>query len=665
MTQPNQRIGERHQTLLKQLSIHQRAAVLLEDGGLRNGVILVDAGPGSGKTRVLATRVAHLLACDVPKSQILCVTYNKKATEEMKDRIKRYASGVVPDVTTFNALARQIFVEDYRLRKGPRAKLPFMQLGPGQIKKALDVACAKHGMVTEAQQRKFATYITRAKNRGEKSVADFNPEGIPEEDVDLARLIWQTYEQFCKEGPIRRIDFDDQLNLGAHVLRTNEALRRMYHERWHHILGDEFQDANKVQYAMLRMIAENRVVEENNEPCRFQDWRDRSLLLVADVDQSIYRFRGADYRIVAGMPRYFPVCKVVPLGLNYRCPGRIVKASAHLIANNRERTIKRLFTTNPDGPKIKVLAVNDAKDEAERVADRISKIWFSRKGVSEHQHWIAVLTRTNSQHDLFVEALRKRGIPAVKKDSAEWDNEVDITHHAEMRTVIGMLKIGAHGHTDLNVGSILSTLGSDTANRVRRLAKQYGITLWESLRNTETSEVRALRKSVGLVCDAIRDERPAQAFALALNSTGWIERLITDGDEEQQSRLRVLTEHIIRVANFHQAGFSIESMLRALEGNIQSVDLLTAHAAKGLEYEHVFIAGLEEGVFPNGEDDIEEERRLLYVAMTRAFGDLTISYSKDAPSRFLTELPEDTLERLPGVNGRKTAASTRQPGQGK
>lgn len=637
----SQSAGSAPGALLSRLTQAQLRAVQFHEG-----VMLVDSGPGSGKTGVVAARVARLGARKVPLAQILCLTFNNGARAEMRDRIRQVA-GRLPLVESFHSWALKI-LSDYE--RQVHGRVTFAVVDERAQRRAVAQAAHAAGVSEPKAVERVLAEITGAKSRGEAKVIEFVP---PREMhpilAEQVRAVWARYEAWLDEvraavrepgepgyrpGKQRGLDFDDMLNEAAALLRQDAALRCRLHEEWRHILVDEFQDANTVQYALVRMIAENRPSRGRGERCECADWRNRSLVVVADCDQAIYRFRGGVPGLVVHFREDYPKVDVVALGENFRSAGHIVRAAASVIVHNEERTPKELVATKPDGAKVRLTAVVSPAQEATLVAARAAQLWRSSRGRAS----IAVLTRHNALQRSIEEALQAQGVPAAR------DRGITLARAPQATVIRNLLRLAVDPHDDDALAELLRPVTRLEVSRAKRVADRCGVSLWEALAHSEDEHVLAMRRTVGCVRDALRDERPARAFALAFNHTRWVEVLVREGRAEAQDRLRALGRMIRSLAALEAGGRlqTLEDLYAVLEERTQPVRILTAHSAKGLEWDYVFIIGADEAdkerwpIFK--EDDSEEERRLYYVAMTRARKALFISFLDSCPVRFVTEI---------------------------
>ena len=624
--------GGAHAALPSTPSAAQRRVIEFNDG-----VALVDAGPGSGKTSVISKRVARLTRAGVSPSSILCLTFSNSAKAEMRDRIKLEA-GVQVVVENYHTLSHRTLSECSRVT-------PFRLLDEAAQWAAFLNAGRIVGETNHAVIRRVRNAVTYAKNHGQATVAEFDPpDYLAPQLVRRTQEIWYEYEQWCRRGDElpgtkqpaehrRWLDFDDLLVEAAGLLRSDSAVRQDLHNTLRHIMVDEFQDSNLVQYQLLRMILEDRPSIGQGERCPITGWSNRSLMVVGDLDQSIYRFRGAVPQLVLGLTRDYPNATVLPLSENYRSSGNIVRAATSVIINNRERTQKQLLATRPAGTVVRLTGLRDVDEEAQLLAQRCKALWTKHSGNLS----IAVLTRHNALHTNLQHALRQAGVISVR------DGGVSLGRAQEIGYMVDLLTLGRNVHEDSAVRGVLAGVARHALTSAAHVAQAASISLWEALAQSRDEEVLRLRATVGRIHDALRAGRPAHAFALAFNHTRWAEKLLADAAPGAQEKLRALTLALNRFDVHEAAGAdqSLNDLYSVFSETGHPVRLLTAHSAKALEWDYVFIAGADEDRWPiAGDMDLEEERRLFYVAMTRARKGLFISFLKDRPLEFVAEIPE-------------------------
>lgn len=646
---------------LQQLNEKQREAVVEKYGSL-----LVLAGAGSGKTKVLTSRIVNLVKSGISPYKILAVTFTNKAAKEMRERLSKMLGEEVVKkmwVGTFHSICGRILRFDIENYKSPDGKVwtnnyviydenDSMALIKGAIKKQnLDEKVYQPKLVKAAisnaksKMQDAYTFSTRAR--------DYRTQKISE--------IYEDYEKQLLAN--NAIDFDDMLLLTVNLLNTNDEVRQKYHGRFTHILVDEFQDTNISQYTLIKSIYANNRAES--------ELSDRSLCVVGDVDQSIYSWRGADYKIILNFQVDFKNTKLIKLEQNYRSVSTILDAANAIIVNNTERVSKNLFSTKGKGEKIVIYEAQDEANEANYIANKILDI-------SDRLSDIAVLYRTNSQSRAIEEALIANGI------SYKMVGGLKFYDRKEIKDLIAYLKLLYNPHDSQSLKRIINvpkrSIGNTTVQNIEKIADENNLSLFEVMSDIDSyEEVKAAAKSklkefVNLYASLAEKKNalPLPEFiATVIEDSGYLRELKEEDTEESQSRIENLQE-LINVAREFQpdepenvlgeflAQVALVSDLDATADIDNSVTLMTLHAAKGLEFKNIFLAGLEEGIFPhsrslNTNTEMEEERRLMYVGVTRAEEKLWITYAKRrqmwgetryySPSRFLQEIPDNLTER--------------------
>ena len=633
---------------LADLNPAQREAVLHTEGPL-----LVVAGAGSGKTRVLTYRVAHLIsAAGAQPNEILAITFTNKAAAEMRSRVE----GMLGDVArriwlmTFHAACGRIL-----RREAPRLgyKTNFTIYDQADqvrlVKACLDelerdpkrfVPRGIHNQISSAKNQLIgpAEYRNRVQSFYDQTVAD-------------------TYELYQRRMfASNAVDFDDILMLTVDVLeRFPEALER-WQKAFRYVLVDEYQDTNHAQYRLLQLLA----------------GKHRNLCVVGDPDQSIYAFRGADIRNIMEFERDFPDARTVALEQNYRSTNRILRAANGVIAHNRERKEKQLFSELGDGQPVEVIEVEDEHAEARFVAARIAAL--VEEGYSNDE--IAVFYRTNAQSRVLEDVLVRQGVAYQVIGGPRF------YERAEVKDMIAYLQVIDNPFDTVSLQRIANKprrgLGDASLARLQTYANAQGMSLWEALEFPEeaglgTAQARAttaLRTLLLSLQSGALELPVAELVERVLEQSGYLEALEAERTIEAQGRIENLQE-LVGVAQEYQATApepSLSNFLQeislyadqdALRAEQSLVTLMTLHNAKGLEFRAVFMIGVEEGIFPHSrsleEGSLEEERRLAYVGMTRAQERLTLIHasarslygarSYNLPSRFLDELPDPEVER--------------------
>jgi DNA helicase-2/ATP-dependent DNA helicase PcrA len=635
------------------------------------GPLLVLAGAGSGKTRVITHRIAHLMAAHrVPGWAILAVTFTNKAAGEMRDRVRalvtseqaQAALGRTPDSTEIPTVAT---FHSFCVRLLRREGAPLAHIRPGfttlfsiyddddQLA-VLKTVYKSLGLDDKFMQHRAAlSRISHAKSH--KTSPEEMARAATDPNATRLATIYERYEARLRES--NALDFDDLLLEAVNLLRHDAGTRERLERRYEFLMVDEYQDTNRTQYELMRLLAGERA----------------NVAVVGDEDQSIYSWRGANIRNILDFERDFPGAKVIRLEQNYRSTKNILDAASAVVAQNTERIGKWLWTEASAGEKITLYEAPDAENEALWIADTIETLFARDPGLH-----VAVLYRTNSQSRQIEEALRRYGRKYIVVGGFSF------YQRAEVRDLLAYLKILVSPHDSISLLRIINTpargIGRTTLEQVGQYALQQGLSLWTAIERMLAEHVFPARAEAALAAfhrmmaelAAQVEMRPlAETLAELLERTGYRKMLEEEGTEDARTRLSNLDELLNAAADAGERGEGIRDFLdhAALVADADSVDerapvsLLTMHNAKGLEFPVVFIAGLEEGLFPHSrsldsESAMEEERRLCYVGMTRAEKRLYLSWARyrrrfggGAPeasisSRFLREVPAALVEQL-------------------
>ncbi len=655
------------------LNPQQREAVATHEGP-----ILILAGAGSGKTRVITHRVASLIASqDARPENILAVTFTNKAAGEMKARVEKLLAShygerppsASPLISTFHSLCVRILRRD--IEKLGRGYSRSFTIYDADDQQRLLRACIRDCGYDDKQlaPRQTRSAISAAKNRGENPnlyAERADQTGDPRRAA-IAR-VYALYEQRLEAS--NALDFDDLLIRAVQLLRDSEEARRYYHNRFRHVMVDEFQDTNGIQYSLARLVVEgDHALLHTAKPEDF--WSGRSFCVVGDESQSIYAFRGSDFNIILNFERDFPGTKVIKLEDNYRSTGRILAAANRVIANNTQRFDKVLRATAAEGEKIRYAQLLDGEAEARWVAAKIGEHLRREPGIRA-----AVLYRANAQSRLFEEACRRAGL------RYNLVGGFSFYERAEIKDIIAYLKLALNPNDSISLMRVINTpprgVGKTTLDDIERRARDFGVSHWETiniiieqnlLSARAVSALKSFRDLVGGLAERARDaaEPISEIVKAAVISSGYERALKDENTEEAEGRLLNLEELVNAAAESEHRGETLRDFLdhAALVSDADEykaeaqVTLMTMHAAKGLEFPLVFIVGLEEGVFPHSranesQNDLEEERRLCYVAITRAEKYLYLTRAKQRrvygaetpsdPSRFLMEFPAELIE---------------------
>ncbi|MDT8440924.1 MAG: UvrD-helicase domain-containing protein [Desulfuromonadales bacterium] len=631
--------------LLQQLNPAQQAAVRHGDGPL-----LLLAGAGSGKTRALTHRIAWLIEeAGVPPWQILAVTFTNKAAEEMRLRLDQLVGGADRLwVRTFHATCVQI------LRREIEA-LGFTSnftIYDDQDQERLLKALLREEQIDEKRlkPRAVAAAIDRAKNQG------LRPDDYPDDDRQSAQiaLLYGRYQEALKRA--NAVDFGDLLLLTLRLFEEHPEVLDRYRQRFRQILVDEFQDTNQVQYRLIYLLASAH----------------GNLCVVGDDDQSIYRWRGAEIGNILGFERDFPGCTVIRLEQNYRSTANILEAAGAVVAHNIGRKGKNLWTDNPSGEPLSIDALPDDLEEARFVAGEISRYRDSGRRLRD----IAVFYRTNAQSRGIEEALRNQRIPYVMFGGVRFYARLEIkdilaylrllVNPADTVSARRIINVPARGIGQATVGKIAGfEIEAGSFLAACRLAVER-----EALKGATAARVTAFADLLDSFRQRLATTPYPELTAAIIDETGYGPQLREERSEESRGRLENL-EQLLAGMEEHAASegtladyleqVALMTDVDAYDPSLDRVSLMTLHAAKGLEFPLVFMVGMEEGLFPHSrtrdgaDDDIEEERRLCYVGMTRAMEKLHLCHARrrriygdyqfNPPSRFLGEIPDELVGR--------------------
>jgi DNA helicase-2/ATP-dependent DNA helicase PcrA len=625
-----------------------------------DGPLLILAGAGSGKTRVITHRIAYLIgARRAPASAILAVTFTNKAAQEMAERVAALLGeahlGYLPWVSTFHSFCVRVLRRDGApLADWRPGFTPAFTIYDEDDQLAVVKAVFRHHGLDEKfmQHRAVLSRISFAKNH-QQTPADLYQASTDPRTSRLA-LIYEEYEARLRQA--NALDFDDLLLETVRLLRLDEAVRRRYNERFRYLLIDEYQDTNRSQYELVRLLSEQH----------------RNVCAVGDEDQSIYGWRGADIRNILDFERDFPEARIIRLEQNYRSTGNILEAASALVAHNTQRIGKWLWTEAPPGSPIGLFEAADGEQEALFIADTIERILRDDPDTR-----VAVLYRTNAQSRQMEEALRRYGRRYLVVGGFSF------YQRAEIKDVLAYLKLLLAPQDSVSLLRIINTpargIGKTTVEQIERYAAENGLSIWNAIEQMLEEHLLGTRAEAALHAfrNLIADLREAAAsqpvdavLRLILERTGYL-RMLEDGTPESESRIENLEELVNAAAEAAERGEDIAAFLdhAALVSEADSLDeraqvlLLTLHNAKGLEFPVVFIAGMEEGLFPHARSlqdpaMLEEERRLCYVGMTRAQKRLILTWARQrrrfaagepevrTPSRFLAEIPSHLTEDL-------------------
>jgi DNA helicase-2/ATP-dependent DNA helicase PcrA len=602
--------------------------------------------------------MANLIASGVPAEAILAVTFTNKAAEEMRNRVTDLLlrAGVPPAqpwLSTFHSLCARLL-----RREAGSAGLPrdFAIYDDDDQIAAVKLAMAKLQIEEDGlTPRNVLSSISYAKNQGESPeqvrAAAFDRDGRNTADIFAA------YEKLLHDS--KALDFDDLLLRSARLLRESAATREKWQARFQYIHVDEYQDTNRVQYELMRLLTGPH----------------QNVCVVGDEDQSIYRWRGADVSILLSFSRDFPTARIVKLERNYRSTQNILDAAGAVVANNPERLGKSLSAEKGAGTNLKYFEARDAQAEAEYAAGELERIQND-----DSDQTCAVEYRTNFQSRAFEEAFRRRGLRYKLVGGFSFYNR------AEVKDALAYVRLAMHPEDDISLLRVLNLpprgIGKTTVDALREASRVDGTPLWSAIEKfvagastgRAVTPLRAFQELIRKLQQALSTKEPAEFLRAVLEESGYMDMLKERNTPEDIARMENLEELTRAVAESMEAGETFTDFLdaAALVSDADQYDgkpgvtLITLHSTKGLEFDHVFLTGMEEGICPhsrsiNEEKGIEEERRLVYVGMTRARKSLTLTrvvYRRifgneqqlraSLPSRFLAEIPGELVDTVRG-----------------
>jgi len=638
---------------LASLNPPQREAVLTTEGP-----VLMLAGAGTGKTAALTHRLAHILRERMAfPGEILCVTFTNKAAREMRERVAHLIGPTVegmPWLGTFHAIGAKMLRRHAELA-GLQANFTIIDTDD-QLRLLKQLITGNDLDEKRWPARQLAGLIDRWKNRG------LNPADLDAGENEAyangkGRQFYQLYQDRLKS--LNAADFGDLLLLSLNLLRTRREVLEHYRKRFKYIMVDEYQDTNAVQYLWLRLLAQER----------------RNICVVGDDDQSIYSWRGAEVANILRFEKDFPGARVIRLEQNYRSTPEILAAASGLIDANSQRLGKTLWTEAAAGEKVRVIGVWDGPEEARRIGEEAEALL--RRGVPLSAQAILVRAQfqTRELEDRFIQiGLNYRIVGGFR-----------FYERAEIRDALAYLRVIAQPADDLAFERIYNTpkrgLGDKTLEKLHRHARSRGIPLsFAAIELADTDELpaRARNTLLALMRDFSRwrDEAkvltPAELSRTLLDESGYTAALQAERSVEASGRLENLSELVRAMEDYETLGAFLEHVSLVMDNDADAdadkITVMTIHAAKGLEFRHVFLPGWEEGVFPSqraldegGLSALEEERRLAYVAITRAREACTIlhaanrriygQWTSSIPSRFIDELPKDHVEQETTLSG--------------
>ena len=641
-------------SILEGLNPEQRRAVETTEGPL-----LVLAGAGSGKTRVLTSRIAYLIGvCGIPVESLLAVTFTNKAAGEMRDRVEKML-GPTPGglwISTFHSMCVRILRRDIGALERSRGFVIYDDADSLGISKQV---LKRHGLdPRQYEPKKLRWRIDEWKNQGLlPAQAAAQASDI---DDELTAELYATYQRLLFDA--NALDFGDLLLQTRELFKRAPRVLAYYQRRWQYILVDEYQDTNRVQYDLVKQLTGT---QEN-------------LCVVGDPDQSVYAWRGADIRNILDFERDYANAKVIKLERNYRSTQPILSGATAVVENNLGRKKKSMFTEREGGELIRFF---ESEDEREEAAYVVGHILQGARSEGRSLGDYAILYRTNSQSRCFEEELLKYDLPYVVVGG------VRFYERAEIKDVLCYLRLVVNPEDAQALRRIVNKptrgIGKTTMERAEALAIERDVSLREGLRLfAEAGAAKRTATRLREFLDMLGElehfaERPVdEILSEVLERSGYMKALVMQENPDAEVRIDNLRELISSAEDFHTANAEVQDEERSelelyldqvalisdldnYEHKPQSVSLMTAHSAKGLEYAVVFLVGMEEGIFPHAsssydDEGLEEERRLCYVGMTRAMEQLFMTCARErrrfgsssfqSPSRFLREVPEELMD---------------------
>lgn len=639
------------------------------------GPLLITAGAGSGKTKVLTCRIAHLLELGVAPYRILAITFTNKAAKEMKERVQNLVGAQADSIwlSTFHSFCAKLLRFEIDGFHGYTRNFTIYDSSDQLV---LIKECLKKLNLDDKQftPRSVLGTISAAKNvlMDAKTFAG-KAEDFYQQKVSEAYALYQAK---LKEN--NALDFDDLLFLAVRLLEEKDDVREKYQERFQYVLVDEYQDTNHAQYALTKILA--------------AQWR--NICVVGDADQSIYAWRGADIRNIIDFTRDYPDAASIKLEQNYRSTKTILNAANAVIDNNESRPRKTLWTENPSGNKVIHYQAQTEHDEADYITGAI----YNRHEISHEPYGdMAILIRTNAQSRVLEEKLMRYAIPYTMVGGTKFYDR------KEIKDVLAYLRLLYNPEDSLSLTRIINVpkrnIGATTMEHVAAYAEGEGISLFEALSSPDAIPVTkraqtALENFAAMIFDLLNDIDGLDVLSLiekVIKDTGYGEMLDKEAEHDPQgvSRKENVGEFLSVAKDYMDSNpdgnlqdflenVALVSDVDDFESSESKVTLMTLHAAKGLEFPVVFLAGLDEGLFPHSRtlmdpEQIEEERRLAYVGITRAERQLYVTnavtrtmygrISAYMPSRFLGEIPPELVEEYKRKSAMPQSRMTSVPGQ--
>lgn len=629
------------------LNEQQMEATLHKDGPL-----LIVAGAGAGKTKTITSRITHLVKNGVAPENILAVTFTNKAAKEMKDRISGLLHSdkslnmpatfdEVPFVSTFHSLGVHIIKENARIFGLTRF---FSIFDRDDSRKAIKQSLVSNGLDPKRfEPGKILGVISREKGNF-VTLEEYLEKAQPSYFTDIVSSVWKKYEEILFKE--KALDFDDLILKTAHVLKNNKEVRSYYENKWRYLHIDEYQDTNKSQYIIAECLSE----------------KNRNICAVGDADQMIYGWRGANIRNILDFEKDFPDARTVVLEQNYRSTQNILRSANMIIRKNKKRKEKNLFSEKEEGEKISLFEGYDEVEEAHFVAEKAREL--AQAGVNRSD--IAVLFRANFQSRALEEAFLSHSIPYQVLGTRFFERK-------EIKDALSYIKAGLNPDSMNDLKRVINVppRGLGKVALVKILAGRES-----ELPAAQRAKIAEFRNLLAKIRAASETVKPSEIIKMVIKLSG-LENTLKNGTEEDAERMENLKELVTVALKYDYLGAreGVEKLLEEaalasdqdeLEVKKEGVKLMTVHASKGLEFEYVFVCGLEEDLFPHrnmSEDNIaeeksEEERRLFYVALTRAKKKVYLTFAgirtifgtkhMNIPSEFLSDIDDSLIEKEEG-----------------
>ena len=604
-----------------------------------DGPCLVLAGAGSGKTKVLTTRIANLIEQGIPSYNILAITFTNKAAKEMKERIEKIIPNNYAFVGTFHSLGVRLIRENAELLGLDKT---FSIVDSDDVLSIIKKILKDNGLDPKNNPPSYIrNKISTIKNEMMTDDEISRLFNTPQDKI--ASRVYYEYQDILRKN--NSVDFDDLLRLPVKLFMENKDVLEKYQDKYKYILIDEYQDTNEVQYKLSKLLAKKY----------------KNIFIVGDPDQSIYMFRGANFRNILNFEKDYKDAHIIPLEENYRSTQHILDAANSVIKNNKERKEKNLWSRNGDGSQIKYFRAYDGKHEIQLVLDEIKRLiseGYEKKNIS-------VLYRTNAQARLVEEMFLKSNIPYKVVGSYYFYSR------KEIKDLICYLRLILNNDDEISLRRVINVpkrgIGEATISKLEKEAKEQNTSIFQIISKGKELQFKELIKELTYESQNLS---LTELIDLILDKTGMRQEYEEDKNLENELRLDNLEEFKSITKTFEErtGSVSLEDFLEEIsliadvtehKEDSDVVTLMTIHSAKGLEFEVVFLIGMEDGIFPHQnsfteDGGLEEERRLCYVGVTRAKEKLYISnakrrmlYGKDVinpPSRFIKEIPDELLE---------------------